>query len=381
MDDILSQQEIDALLRGESSREDEDKDKETLTSEEIDAIGEIGNISMGTAATALYSLINNKVAITTPKVEVTTKTQLGNEYPIPYVAIEIQYTQGLQGTNLLIMKEEDVKLITDLMMGGDGSNIDGQLNEMHISAIGEAMNQMVGSAATSLASIFNKNISISPPKAFVINLSSDKPHDIFKSDEPIVKVSFRLFVESYLDSEIMQLLPIDFARDLVETLMEKTGEYDDAQDTEGIHRDAVDNTPYKASKDSGIGHTDRYSQSGSSKSDNEQREGVNRVKVQPIEFQSFEDNGVAEGKRNIELIMDVPLEVTVELGRTKRLIKDILELGPGSVIELDKLAGEPVDILINGKLIAKGEVVVIDDNFGVRITDILSPIKRLEKIK
>ncbi len=379
MDDILSQQEIDALLRGESSSEDEDK--ETLTSEEIDAIGEIGNIGMGTAATALYSLINNKVAITTPKVEITTKTQLGNEYPIPYVAIEIQYTQGLQGTNLLIMKEEDVKLITDLMMGGDGSNINGQLSEMHISAIGEAMNQMVGSSATSLASIFNKNISISPPKAFVINLSSDKPHDIFKSDEPIVKVSFRLFVESYLDSEIMQLLPIDFAKDLVETLLEKNDGYSDTKDTEGIHRDVVDNTTYEASKDSEIGHMDRYRQSDSNKSDDEQRKGVNRVKVQPIEFQSFEDNGVAEGKRNIELIMDVPLEVTVELGRTKRLIKDILELGPGSVIELDKLAGEPVDILINGKLIAKGEVVVIDDNFGVRITDILSPIKRLEKIK
>lgn len=139
MDEILSQQEIDALLKGKSDNEDD----EIFTGEEIDAIGEIGNIAMGAAATALYSLINNKVAITTPRVELTTKKQLGKEYTIPYVAIEIEFTQGLQGTNLLIMKEEDVKLITNLMMGGDGSNIDGPLGDMHISAIGEAMNQMV----------------------------------------------------------------------------------------------------------------------------------------------------------------------------------------------------------------------------------------------
>ena len=377
MDEILSQQEIDALLKGKSDNEDD----EIFTGEEIDAIGEIGNIAMGAAATALYSLINNKVAITTPRVELTTKKQLGKEYTIPYVAIEIEFTQGLQGTNLLIMKEEDVKLITNLMMGGDGSNIDGPLGDMHISAIGEAMNQMVGSSATSLASILNKNINISPPNAFIINLSSDMPHEIFKSDEPIVKVSFNLFVESYLDSEIMQLIPVDFARILVESLLHKTGDPGVEQDERDVSQEIEDNAQDEVYKDTTMESIDIGMETISAKADKKQGEELNRVKVRPIEFQSFEDNGTAHDKRNIELIMDVPLEVTVELGRTRRLIKDILEWGPGSVIELDKLAGEPVDILINGKLVAKGEVVVIDDNFGIRITDILSPIKRLEKIK
>lgn len=377
MDEILSQQEIDALLKGKSDNEDD----EIFTGEEIDAIGEIGNIAMGAAATALYSLINNKVAITTPRVELTTKKQLGKEYTIPYVAIEIEFTQGLQGTNLLIMKEEDVKLITNLMMGGDGSNIDGPLGDMHISAIGEAMNQMVGSSATSLASIFDKNINISPPKAFVINLASDVPHDIFKSDEPIVKVSFNLFVESYLDSEIMQLIPVDFAKSLVDSLLQKTGDSGVDEYKEEVIQEIKDDVFDEVPGNIATEPTERDMETISAKADGKQREERDRVKVRPIEFQSFEENGMTHDKKNIDLIMDVPLDVTVELGRTKRLIKDILEWGPGSVIELDKLAGEPVDVLINGKLVAKGEVVVIDDNFGVRITDILSPIKRLEKIK
>jgi len=181
MNEILSQEEIDALLRGEIQiTQDESV---SLTPEEKDALGEIGNISMGTAATTLFTLLNHKVTITTPEVDVTTLSELAMQYPMPFVAVEIQYTEGFQGRNLLIVKEDDVKIITDLMMGGDGTNIGGELTELHLSAIGEVMNQMMGSSSTSLATMFGKNINISPPRVFIINFATENSCDLFESDE------------------------------------------------------------------------------------------------------------------------------------------------------------------------------------------------------
>ncbi|MCX7708917.1 MAG: flagellar motor switch phosphatase FliY [Clostridia bacterium] len=402
MGDMLSQAEIDALLNGTSSMDVGSStpdtslmDESNLTSQEVDALGEIGNISMGTSATTLFTLLGHKVMITTPKVTVTSWDQLSKEYSTPYVAVRVEYTDGLVGTNLLILKEEDVKIITDLMMGGEGNgSTAGELTDLHLSAISEAMNQMVGSSATSMSSMFDKRIDISPPKAFLLNFDSSQPHSEFDTSQAIVKIAFKMEIGNLIDSEIMQLIPVSFAKNLVDNLLNA--------DMSGSSKQAAPapasappppppQQPY-AQQMPPLQQPMGYYQEPQYGMPPQQGYGMpqmdygtvqeaprNRgpVNVQPAQFQSFDDGRISIEKKNISLIMDVPLQVTVELGRTQRLIKDILEFGPGSILELDKLAGEPVDILVNGKTIAKGEVVVIDESFGVRITDIIHPSKRL----
>lgn len=405
MGDMLSQAEIDALLNGSpvSGQSDAPADiqpdapedrPQGLTSQEIDALGEIGNISMGTSATTLYTLLGQKVTITTPQVSVTTWDELSGQYPLPFVAVRVEYTHGLTGTNLLIMKEHDVKVITDLMMGGDGSNTSGELSDLHLSAISEAMNQMVGSASTSMSSMFDKRIDISPPKAYAMKFGDGQNLLDITDEKQIVKIAFKMIVGNLIDSEIMQILPISFAKNLVENLLHidtGSGTYavpdmPKAPPAEPPRQQPVQQPqqqtwstppvqPQAPAYAPDYGYDQRaYAPQGAPQGPRQVREPVN---VQPAQFQSFDDNRIVLEKKNISLIMDVPLQVTVELGRTQKLIKDILEFGPGSIIELDKLAGDPVDILVNGKAIAKGEVVVIDESFGVRITDIIHPSKRL----
>ena len=171
MDGMLSQEEIDALTGAASTMTAAPSSTMTLTDAERDAIGEIANINMGTAATTLSTLLNNKVTITTPKVSYVTINEISAQYDKPCVFIHISYIDGISGNNVLILKEHDVKVITDLMMGGDGSNTDGELTELHLSAISEAMNQMMGSAATSLSSMLDKKVDISPPTASVVDLN------------------------------------------------------------------------------------------------------------------------------------------------------------------------------------------------------------------
>ena len=289
------------------------------------------------------------------------------------------------------MREDDVKVITDLMMGGEGNNVAGELTDLHLSAISEAMNQMVGSSATSMSAMFDKRIDISPPKAFIINFASPPPFDDFNDKQQIVKVSFRMVVGNLIDSEIMQLLPIDFAKDLVSNLLnidigDANVDISQVEPASSNQKEYVDSAvPPKQDnyKDQQAAQPQQQRQGYQTSKDDigymlhEQQKTREPVNVQPAMFQSFDEGRIASEKKNISLIMDVPLQVTVELGRTHRLIKDVLEFGPGSIIELDKLSGEPVDILVNGKPIAKGEVVVIDESFGVRITDIIHPAKRL----
>lgn len=359
MSDMLSQEEIDALLRGNSEGDP------FLTPEETDALGEIGNISMGTSATTLYTLLNNKVTITTPVVSVMTWEDLVKQYPLPYVGVEVKYTEGLEGTNLLILKEDDVKAITSLMMGGDGHDTMGDINDLHLSAIGEAMNQMIGSSSTSLSSMFDMSINISPPKAFLIKFKESKPID-FSINDSIVRIAFKMEVEGILDSEIMQIIPINFAKEMVKNLLHSSAEHKEK-------REDKQEMPDKSRiVDKSIPEEDK-------RGTNLNKGQMNSVHVQPVKFEAFDKDSGPGDKENIDLIIDVPLEITVELGRTKKLIKDILEFGPGTVVELDRLAGEPVDVIVNGKFIAKAEVVVIDENFGVRITDIVSPNKRFKK--
>lgn len=399
MGDMLTQAEIDALLNGTSSSEEPDdatgnnSTTQALTSQEIDALGEIGNISMGTSATTLFTLLSQKVTITTPNVTLSTWEELSKSYSSQYVAVKVEYTDGLIGSNLLILKQDDVKIITDLMMGGEGVKIEGDLTDLHLSAISEAMNQMIGSSATSMSSMFSKRIDISPPTAYTVSFDSSDPYGEFKPDEQLVKIAFKMVVGNLIDSEIMQLLPIKFAKELVSSLLNSTQVKQEAIKVEPPQAPVPSQpAPSFSNQNSYIEppvqpvmqpqmsqpmmqqSMPNFGYDGGYQEPQRQRSPVN---IQPAQFQAFDDGLSATEKKNISLIMDLPLQVTVELGRTQKLIKDILEFGSGSVIELDKLAGEPVDILVNGKAIAKGEVVVIDESFGVRITDIIHPSKRL----
>ncbi len=388
MDGTMSQEEINALLNSPAVS-DEEEHKNLLSEREIDAIGEIGNISMGTAATTLFSLVNRKVEISTPRVSYAEWDDICEAYEKPCVFIRIGYTVGLEGSNILVLKEQDVKIITDLMMGGDGTNVDCELGELHLSAISEAMNQMMGSAATSMSSMLNKVIDISPPQAELIDLQEtidESQIDEFLSDE-FLKISFRLEVGDLIDSDIMQLYPISFAKELCENVTENMKE--DADQTAG---GTPQPTPQEAAPKAAPTGAPMMGQMAAGQpmmtaspmqmgmpqmggpmmnQDMSQMYGQ-QVNVQPAQFQPFAGNiPVGYGPENIDLIMDVPLEVTVELGRTSKSIKEVLDFTPGTIIDLNRIAGEPIDVLVNGKYVAKGEVVIIEESYGIRITDIV----------
>lgn len=420
MDGMLSQDEINALLNGmdlsdngnSAAAEQPEKtsseiDESLLTDVEKDAIGEVANISMGSSATTLYSLVNRKVNITTPVVTLVNWDTVMGDYEKPCVFIQIKYTKGLDGTNILVLREHDVKVITDLMMGGDGTNTEGELGELHLSAISEAMNQMMGSASTSLSTMLGSLIDISPPEASLVNLT--EYHD-GKDISPFlggtfVKVAFRMQIDDLVDSTIMQLYPVDFAKKLVETFITQQMGGGEPQNAEP---DQSAQPAQPSAPNSGMNQTMQTGAQQPMMGMNQQpMPGMNpmygqqmpqmgmpqmgmpgmqpqmymppqmsmpqpNVNIQPAQFQNFAgDFNPAAGQENIGLIMDVPLEVTVELGRTTKSIAEILDFAPGTIIELERIAGEPIDVLVNGKFVAKGEVVVIEESFGIRVTEII----------
>lgn len=379
---FLSQEELDALLKGEAAPEA--ASGEILSDVEHDALGEIGNISMGSAATTLSILLGKRVSITTPKVGVSSLKEIQNACPLPFLVVEVGYTHGVHGTNLLAIKESDALIIADLMMGNDGTNPPTELNELYMSAVGEAMNQMMGSVATSMSTMFKQKIDISPPKANLIHFATHEPlTSALTATENVVRVAFRMEVEDLIDSEIMQILPVDVAKTLVKNLMGDMATQQAAAPAAPAQPAAAPTVPQTAPPMAAAAPAPASAmppQQGYYAPPQPSYQQP-QVPVQAVQFSPLVPGAMAGVDGNIGLILDVPLQVTVELGRTKKLIREILELSPGSVLELDKLAGEPVDVLVNGKLLAKGEVVVIDENFGVRITDIVSPIERASSLQ
>ena len=423
----LTQEEIDALLNGATSEpaaSDSASNEEAssvlsddlLSSMEKDALGEIGNISMGSAATTLSVLLGHKVNITTPTVSVDTMSTIQNQYPMPYLVVEVGYVIGINGNNILAIQASDASIIADLMMGGDGLNPQEELTDIHMSAVGEAMNQMMGTVATSLSTMFNKKIDISPPKVNLIDLGAeDKITDLVNNDEPVVKTSFRMEVDGLIDSEIMQILPLDVAKEMVSFLMGGGAEAEaQAQEAPAPASEpapapvapepapvAADPAPAAPAPQPAASQYAAPPQPPQYAAPTQQPQYTappmgaqpvyappayannvvsSGVPVQNAQFAPLTNEPVEVNAANISLIQDVPLQVTVELGRTKKSIREILEFSTGSIIELDKLAGEPVDIHVNGQLTAKGEVVVIDENFGVRITEIVSPMERVQSL-
>ena len=426
-DDMISQEEIDALLNGGSiptadsapageseaaaapaaASPDSSSSQldDVLTDMEKDALGEIGNISMGSAATTLSVLLGHKVSITTPSVSVATMGIIQQQYPMPYLIVEVGYTIGIEGNNVLAIQAQDAAIIADLMMGGDGTNPDTEINEIAMSAVGESMNQMMGTVATSLSTMFNKKIDISPPKVNLIDFGSeDKVTELVGRDEPVVRTSFRMEVDGLIDSEIMQILPVTVAKEMVEAL---TGGSNDEPETAPPAPAPVPPAPEPTPAPPPQAQMTSPVQAppppqaqmappvqapapqaqmappvqAPAMGYAMQPHVAQNVPVQSAQFTPLNTQPVQINDANIGLILDVPLSVTVELGQTKKSIKDILELTNGSIVELDKLAGEPVDIKVNGQFLAKGEVVVIDENFGVRITEIASPAERAAKLQ
>lgn len=403
-DGFLSQEEIDALLRGEPAETPAAPVQQVLSDMETDALGEIGNISMGSAATTLSILLGKRVSITTPRVSPITMEEIRQQMPLPYLMVEVGYTEGIRGTNLLAIRQSDALVIADLMMGGDGSNPPEFLNELYMSAVGEAMNQMMGAVATSMSTVFKKRIDIAPPQVRMVDLAKDQEiTDAFTEQESILRVAFRMEVEDLIDSEIMQILPVPIAKDMVTNLMNSmqpaptpapaavpapTPAPQAAPVPQPQAAPAPQPTPMAAmppqypppEQPMYYMPPPGYPMPGMAYAQAPQAMPAN-VHVQPAQFAPLTTGMPHISEANIGLLMDVPLQITVELGRTRKLIREILELAPGSVVELDKLAGESVDVLVNGKLIAKGEVVVIDENFGVRITDIISPLERAANLQ
>ncbi|MFD2208836.1 flagellar motor switch phosphatase FliY [Virgibacillus halophilus] len=387
-DGMLSQEEIDALLKigsGEEAATDK-VEKNQLTPIEKDTLGEIGNISFGSSATTLSTLLNEKVEITTPSITVMNEDNVVDQLEFEHLRVEITYKEGFTGKSLFIIKKEDAAIISDIMLGGDGTNPDEELNEIHLSAVQEAMNQMMGASATSMSTIFGKKVDISPP---VIGVNGgDQTAESMTVAKEFVKVSFQLKVGDLIDSNIMQVIPMPFAKELAGELLA----IDESQEDQGnvsqetaYHEEAAA-TVLADSKPAPSYSTIYAAEQNDHDKEHEHYIGApvdkNHAKVQQASFSEFERGQLNnQEKRNLDMLLDIPLKVTVELGRTSRTIKEILELSAGSIVELDKLAGEPVDILVNAKLIAKGEVVVIDENFGVRITEIASQTDRLLKLK
>lgn len=366
---FLSQEEIDALLNGESDGNESnnssdvlEKNNETISAEDKDMIGEIGNISMGSAATALSQIINQKVNITTPVVTVTTLDELKKEFEVPNIALDIKYISGITGENLLVMKITDAGVIASLMMGGDGKVQVTELSEIEISAVSEAMNQMIGSAATSMATMLSREVNISPPVSKIWDDATQKLADNITESEKIVKVSFHLTIGELVDSNIMQILPIETARKIGQIMM--------GQDSESKQEKVEEMIEEKTQK-----QTQNYEVHEKPAQIEEPEVNVHKASFQPLKEASLK-----EAPKNIDLILDVPLNISVVLGKAKKSIKEILSLGTGSLIELDKLAEEPVEILVNGKKVAYGEVVVVDENFGVRITSIVSNEERVKTL-
>ena len=373
---VSSQVELPAVEEEESEKvsseieKDEVKEEEALEEEkgthlreeEVDALKEIGNISMGSAATALSTLLDKRVSITTPTLSITTPEELRKNYPLPCVVVQVDYSVGFEGHNLLIIQEQDARLIVEQMMGEFADQLPEEMGEMHLSAVSEAMNQMMGSSSTAMADLFDMPIDISPPRSLYKDLNDDT-QELDEIGDPleIIKISFRMEIMDLVDSELIQLLPLQFSRKMVSKLLQgyslmggKLSSEEEIPDTEVA----------------AVGEALSPEREGTVEEPS--FEGGNQP-VSGFVLDSGLSSGTVEDNENLKKIRDIPVKITGLLGRKKMILKDVLKLGEGSVLELDSLEGEPINILANGKPVAQGEIVVVDGQFGVSITSIVSP--------
>lgn len=447
-------------------------DSKNFSAFEIDAIGEILNISLGASATAVSTMLSARVDITTPVVRVLSKDEFEISNLEPAVGVEITYIAGLSGSNIMLLKKHDVKVIVDMLMGMETPEEEFELNELNISAICEVMNQMMGASATALSEFLSKTVNISTPQSFEISDIEDFKEKYYHDDNSMVVIGFTLKIADRLESEFINVMPPFLAKELVagffpQEVMEMeepepapipapvqaqaqqpevkeeapapssggmlsqeeierllAGSFSSAAEAAPIPVSEPEPVPepvfaqaaapaqavpdqsaasaqaaasvapqaYAAPIAGGIDMNQMIAQmqmqqqmiaqmqqmmmqmqAGQQNQPQKEAQEPKTINVKPIPQNSLKESAVSyeEQEENRELIMGVPLEVSVEIGRTRKLVKDILEFSKGSLVVLDKLAGDQVDLYVNGQCIAKGDVVVVDDNFGIRITEIV----------
>lgn len=398
---------------------------------EIDAIGEILNISLGASATAISTMLNTRVDITTPRVRIVTDEEFSFEELKPVIGVEITYISGLEGKNIMLLKRGDVKLIVELLMGVEIADDEFELDEMNLSAVCEVMNQMMGASATALSEFLNKTVNISTPVSFELHSEEEFKKKYFVQAQPMVVVNFVLSIDNKLKSEFVNVMSVDLAKKLLNVFLPP--EYREDEDTnleENFPEESpavempqastapsqdIDITPAVSTPQATAAAipqvTDVHpSMGGHSAANTSQVAGIpptasgpepasaaleqqmqqlmmmmqnmqqvvqppaNKIiNTRPVSYNPLEEAGTGKEaqEENLDLLMGVSLEISVEIGRTQGMVKDILEYTKGTLVVLDKLAGDPVDLYVNGRCIARGDVVVIDDNFGIRISEIL----------
>ena len=340
---------------------------------EIDAIGEIMNISLGSSATAVSNMLDHRVDITTPSVSVVPIEEFTLGELEPAIGIEIKYVSGLEGSNIMLLKRHDVKTIVEILMGTEISDEEFEFNDLTISAVCEVMNQMMGAASTALSDFLGRSVNISTPQSFTLDDLDQFEREHFQYDSGMVVVAkFMLSIENVLKSEFVNVMSVDLARELI------AGFGVDLSDGEGKGAKSEEEVKPEHSNWR-IRHFQQssarpYEAAGQYMPAPPAYAGEPRViNTKPVQLPPLDvaDKIGQEQAQNLELIMSVPLEVSVEIGRTRRKVEDILTFSKGSLVVLDKLAGDQVDLFVNGLCVARGDVVVIDDNFGIRITEVL----------
>ena len=373
----------------------------TLSELQLDAIGEIMNISMGSAATAVSELLNAKVWITTPKVTVVQASELNYDRLEPAICVKIEYIKGLSGSNLMILKQDDVQLILNQLMGKPPViSPDFEFDELNISAVSEVMNQMMGASSTALSEFLGMGIDISTPTPYILSEVNIADLQNYEQTDMVAAINFDLTIDGVIKSEFISVLDIDLAATLADRMIGGATSPEPIV-TEPAPAPAPQPVPQVAPVQQAapvpqaapmpqvapVPQADMYAQQGYYGYPNpamnpamygqpvqpvmQPQPAVNYRNAQLAQFESFEAPLGSEQKENLQLLMDVPLQISVEIGSTKKKIKDILEFSQGTIIELERQAGAPVDVMVNGNLIARGDVVVIDDNFAVRITEIV----------
>jgi len=349
----------------------EPNNEELFSAMEIDAIGEILNISMGSSATSISEMLEQRVNITTPKVEVLKANEIKFESFEPAIAVEINYVSGLSGKNILVLKESDVQVIVGLLLHTDYSDQAFVVDEMSIGAICEVMNLMMGASATALSQFLNRAINISPPTSFQIENEEQFKSKYYEPEQLVVAIKFNLMIGDLVNSEFISLMSVELAKEL-------SSSFSFDEPAEVIEPPKPVPAPVKqqsvpASTPKPIRQEPVAVKPSNAYAAN--REPQQNYKVERASYQNFDEDEIVlsdDQNNNLNMIMSVPLQITVEIGRTTKPIKDILDFTSGTIVELDKQAGSQIDVYVNGKRIAKGDVVVVDDFYGVRITEVLS---------
>lgn len=350
----ISSDEISVLL-GQQRTEEKNVALPSFSQFEKEVLIEILSVSYGSASGALSKLLSEQVSVLGPELSIKQRDELINDIGSPSFVALGNYTGKWNSIQFLFIPKENIEKIAQMMQ----LNLENGEGEILFQVVQKVADEMTTAASMSMSAVVEATISHSLTGMDIMASSvEDFAIGNFTEEEWFVHATFQLQADGQ-ESEPLDFticIPVRTAKHLAEVI---TNPIDDTNTEVEIPSMSPNNSNSHSANSAG-----------------------GATKIQPVQFSSFDESPSLHSEpNNIDLLLDIPLQVTVELGRTKKMVKEILEVSPGSIIELDKLAGEPVNILVNNKLIAVGEVVVIDDNFGVRVTDILSPMDRISKLR